>query len=147
MRDAVRCGRIGHGGTLDPKVSGVLPVCTGRAVRLTDIVLSSDKEYVCLMNLHGDVPEERIREVMGEFTGRIYQLPPVRSAVRRKLRIRRISELEILEIEGRRVLFRVACDAGTYIRSLCTDIGEALLCGASMGELRRTRSGRMRESS
>lgn len=144
-RDILHCTHVGHGGTLDPQVSGILPVCTGTAVRLTDIVLSSDKEYVCLMTLHGDVPEERIRKVMGEFEGRIYQLPPVRSAVKRKLRIRRISEMEILQIDGRRVLFRISCDAGTYARSLCVDIGEALLCGASMTELRRTRSGRMRE--
>lgn len=145
VRDVLHCERVGHGGTLDPGVSGILPVCTGKAVRLTDIVLSSDKEYVCLMVLHADVPEARIREVMAEFKGRIYQLPPVRSAVKRKMRIRRISELEILQIDGRRVLFRVACDAGTYIRSMCVDIGEALLAGASMAELRRVRSGRMRE--
>ena len=146
-RDALHVARIGHGGTLDPGVSGILPVCTGKAVRLTDVVLSSDKEYVCLMTLHGDVPEKKVREVMGRFTGRIYQLPPVRSAVKRQLRIRRIRELEILQVDGRRVLFRVACDAGTYVRSLCVDIGQVLLCGASMTELRRTRSGRMREGS
>lgn len=97
------------------------------------------------MTLHGDVPEDRVRGVFAEFTGRIYQLPPVRSAVRRQLRIRRIKELEVLEISGREVLFRVSCDAGTYVRTLCSDIGEVLLCGASMTELRRTRSGRMRE--
>lgn len=145
-RDAIHCEKIGHGGTLDPGVSGILPICTGRAVRLTDVVLSSDKEYVCLMTLHGDVPESRVRDTMSRFTGRIYQLPPVRSAVKRQLRIRRIKELEILQIDGRKVLFRISCDAGTYVRTLCIDIGEALLCGASMTELRRTRSGRMRES-
>jgi len=144
-RDALHAARIGHGGTLDPGVSGILPVCTGKAVRLTDVVLSSDKEYVCLMTLHGDCPEKKVREVIGRFIGRIYQVPPVRSAVKRRLRIRRIHELEILQIDGRRVLFRVVCDAGTYVRSLCVDIGEVLLCGASMTELRRTRSGRMRE--
>lgn len=145
VKGALHMGKVGHGGTLDPHVSGVLPICTGRAVRLTDVVLSSDKEYVCLMTLHGDVPEDRVRGVFAEFTGRIYQLPPVRSAVRRQLRIRRIKELEVLEISGREVLFRVSCDAGTYVRTLCSDIGEVLLCGASMTELRRTRSGRMRE--
>lgn len=146
-RDAIHADRIGHGGTLDPYVSGVLPICTGKAVRLTDVVLSSDKEYVCLMRLHGDVPEKRIREVMSEFVGRVYQLPPVRSAVKRQLRIRRIREMEVLEVEGRDVLFRISCDAGTYVRSLCVDIGEVLLCGASMLELRRPRSGRMYEGS
>ncbi|MBQ3737322.1 MAG: RNA-guided pseudouridylation complex pseudouridine synthase subunit Cbf5 [Candidatus Methanomethylophilaceae archaeon] len=144
-REALHVDRIGHGGTLDPYVSGVLPLCLGKAVRLTDIVLSSDKEYVCLMRLHGDRSEGRIREVIGRFVGRIYQMPPVRSAVKRQLRIRRISSIEIREIEGRDVLFVVNCDAGTYIRTLCTDIGEALGCGANMIELRRTRSGLLGE--
>lgn len=144
-RDAMGMKRLGHGGTLDPNVSGVLPLCCGKAMRLSDLVLSSDKEYVCLMRLHRERPEARIREVMGNFQGRIFQFPPLRSAVKRQLRIRRVSELEILEIDGRDVLFRVACDAGTYIRTLCTDIGEALGCGANMEELRRTRSGEMRE--
>jgi len=144
-RDAIKAERISHGGTLDPHVSGILPICTGKAVRLTDIVLSSDKEYICLMRLHADRPEPRIGEVMGRFRGRIYQMPPVRSSVKRQLRIRTVRELEILEIDGRKVLFRVSCDAGTYMRTLCTDIGEALGCGAHMEELRRTRSGRMTE--
>lgn len=146
VRDILHTDKIGHGGTLDPNVSGVLPICLGKAVRLTDIVLSSDKEYICIMKLHKDRPEEKIRAVMKEFQGRIYQFPPVRSAVKRQLRIRTISELEIIEINGRDVLFRVSCDAGTYIRTLCIDIGEALGCGASMSELRRTRSGSMDES-
>ncbi|MDR1690973.1 MAG: RNA-guided pseudouridylation complex pseudouridine synthase subunit Cbf5 [Candidatus Methanoplasma sp.] len=144
-RDALNVRDISHGGTLDPYVSGVLPICLGKAVRLTDIVLSSDKEYVCLMQLHNDVPKDRIVQVMGKFIGKIYQLPPVRSAVKRQMRIRTINELEIIEIDGRKILFRVSCDAGTYIRTLCTDIGEALGCKANMVELRRTRSGTMRE--
>ena len=144
-RDALHVDRIGHGGTLDPYVSGVLPVTTGKAVRLTDIVLSSDKTYICLMRLHADRPEKRIRAVMAKFQGKIYQLPPVRSAVKRQLRIRTIKELEILDIRGRDILFRIDCDAGTYVRTLCTDIGDLLGCGANMTELRRVRSGKMTE--
>ncbi|MDR0523270.1 MAG: RNA-guided pseudouridylation complex pseudouridine synthase subunit Cbf5 [Candidatus Methanoplasma sp.] len=144
-RDSLKVEKISHGGTLDPHVSGVLPICLGKAVRLTDIVLSSDKEYVCLMRLHGDVPEEKIRKVLGRFRGKIYQTPPARSAVKRQMRIRTVGELEILEIRDRDVLFRVSCDAGTYIRTICTDAGEAMGCGASMAELRRTRSGVMGE--
>lgn len=144
-KNAIHADRIGHGGTLDPYVSGVLPICVGKAVRLTDLVLSSDKQYVCLMRLHADRPEDRIRDVLSRFVGRIYQMPPVRSAVKRQLRIRRISDIHILEIDGRDVLFTVDCDAGTYIRTLCTDVGEALGCGANMIELRRTRSGLLKE--
>jgi len=146
-KNALHAENISHGGTLDPYVSGVLPICVGKAIRLTDVVLSSDKEYVCLMRLHKDVDEKRIIKVMGKFVGKIYQMPPVRSAVKRQLRIRAIDELEIFEIKGREVLFRVSCDAGTYIRTLCADVGEALGCGANMVELRRTRSGVMKEDS
>lgn len=145
-RDALKLDKMGHGGTLDPYVSGVLPLTTGKAVRLTDIVLSSDKEYICLMRLHDDRPERRVREVMSRFVGKIYQLPPVRSAVKRQVRIRTVKELEILDIRGRDVLFRMSCDAGTYARSLCVDIGDVLGCGAHMVELRRSRSGKMTES-
>lgn len=145
VRDILQVEKIGHGGTLDPKVSGVLPVATGRAVRSLNLTLKADKEYVCLMRLHRDKSEEAIRKVMATFVGRIYQTPPVRSAVKRQLRVRTIHELEVLEISGRDVLFRVDCDAGTYIRTLCVDIGDALAVGASMEDLRRTRSGNMTE--
>ena len=145
-RDALHVDKIGHGSTLDPYVSGILPICTGKAVRLTDLVLSSDKDYVCLMVLHHDRSEKKIREIIKSFEGKIYQLPPVRSAVKRQLRIRNVKAIDILEIKGRNVLFKISCDAGTYVRTLCTDIGEALGCGANMVELRRPRSGRMDES-
>ena len=146
VKDMLGMKKMGHGGTLDPNVSGVLPLCLGKAVRLTDLVLSSDKEYICLMRLHRDRDGSKIRQVMNNFVGKIYQFPPVRSAVKRQLRIRTITELQIIQISGRDVLFRVSCDAGTYIRTLCTDIGEALGCGANMIELRRSRSGSMDES-
>lgn len=133
--------RVGHSGTLDPQVSGVLLVMYGNTVRLAPILLKHDKEYICLMRLHGDVPREAVEAVAREFTGRIYQRPPRRSAVKRSLRIRRVHELEILDMEGRLVLFRVRCEAGTYIRSLCSHMGLALGVGAQMQELRRTRSG------
>ncbi len=133
--------RAGHAGTLDPQVSGVLVVMLGDAVRLARVLLSHDKEYVCLMRLHGDVPREDVERVAREFTGRIYQRPPRKSAVKRSLRIRRIHEIDILDMEGRLVLFRVRCDAGTYIRTLCSHMGMALGVCAHMQELRRTQSG------
>lgn len=135
----------GHSGTLDPGVSGVLVVMIGNAVRLAPILLNQEKEYVCLMRLHRSVSRERLEEVLGEFTGRIYQRPPRRSAVARRLRIRTISHIDLLDMEGQLVLLRVQCDAGTYIRSLCHHIGLALGTGAHMQELRRTRSGRFDE--
>ena len=133
--------QVGHSGTLDPQVSGVLLIMLGNAVRLAPLLLQHDKEYVCLMRLHGDVGRERIEQVAREYTGRLYQRPPRRSAVKRNLRIREVRELEILDINGRLVLFRADCDAGTYVRSLCHHMGLALGVGAHMIELRRTRSG------
>jgi len=137
---------VGHSGTLDPQVSGVLLVMLGRAVRLAPLLLQHQKEYVCLMRLHGDTTRERLDEVMEEFTGRIYQRPPRRSAVARNLRIRTIHSLTILDFADRLVLFRVTCDAGTYIRSLCHHVGLALGTGAHMQELRRTKSGAFNET-
>jgi predicted rRNA pseudouridine synthase len=132
---------VGHAGTLDPQVSGILLVMLGNAVRLAPLLLKHDKEYICLMRLHKEVDRQRIDAMAEEFSGRIYQRPPRRSAVKRLLRIRTIKKLEILDVQGRLVLFKVECDAGTYIRSLCHHMGLALGTGAHMQELRRTRSG------
>jgi H/ACA ribonucleoprotein complex subunit 4 len=139
--------RGGHGGTLDPAVSGVLPVAIQDATKVIQALLPAGKEYACVMQLHGDVPHHRLKEVLDEFTGEIYQRPPLRAAVRRKLRVRKIYYMELLERENRNVLMRVGCEAGTYMRKLCHDLGEALGCGAHMRELRRTRTGPFREES
>jgi len=133
--------RVGHAGTLDPGVSGVLTVMIGKAVRLAPLLLSEEKEYICLIRLHGDPDKSRVDAALAEFTGRIYQRPPRKSAVARNLRIRMIHEIELLDSDGRLLLIRVRCDAGTYIRSLCHHMGLALGTGAHMVELRRTRSG------
>jgi len=132
---------VGHAGTLDPQVSGILLVMLGNAVRLAPLLLKHDKEYVCLMRIHKEVDRQRIDAVAAEFSSRIYQRPPRKSAVKRLLRIRTIKKLQILDVQGRLVLFKVECDAGTYIRSLCHHMGLALGTGAHMQELRRTRSG------
>jgi len=99
------------------------------------------KEYVCVMKLHSQVSENRVKEVLEEFQGPLYQRPPVRSAVKRMLRTRTVYYNDYIEMNEKNVLFKVGCEAGTYIRKLCYDIGEALGCGAHMQELRRTRAG------
>jgi H/ACA ribonucleoprotein complex subunit 4 len=93
------------------------------------------------MKLHSQVSETKVREVLDEFQGQLYQRPPVRSSVKRQLRTRTIYYNDFLEMNERNVLFKVGCEAGTYIRKLCYDVGEALSCGAHMQELRRTRVG------
>jgi H/ACA ribonucleoprotein complex subunit 4 len=138
---------VGHGGTLDPKVTGVLPVTLEESTKIVQALLHSGKEYVCVMKLHGDAEEERVRNVLKEFEDLIYQRPPLRASVKRQLRTRRIYYIDFLEKDGRNVLFKVGCEGGTYIRKLCYDIGEILGCGAHMQELRRTRAGPFVENS
>jgi H/ACA ribonucleoprotein complex subunit 4 len=139
--------RIGHGGTLDPNVTGVLPVTLEDATKIVQALLNSGKEYVCVMKLHGDAPENRVKAVLAEFEDLIYQRPPLRASVKRQLRTRRIYYIDYLETDGRNVLFKVGCEGGTYIRKLCYDVGEILGVGAHMQELRRTRAGPFIETS
>ena len=141
VRDLVGAERAGHAGTLDPRVTGVLPIGFNEATRGLDALLVGDKEYVGVLELHQDVPDEKLRDMFRRFVGPIYQMPPVRSAVKRELRVRTIHELELLERERRLVLFRARCESGTYIRTLANDLGEALGVGAHLTDLRRTRSG------
>ncbi len=146
VRDMFGVPKAGHAGTLDPRVTGVLPVGLADATRALEALLAGDKEYVGVMQLHQDVEERKARSMMGRFVGEIYQTPPVRSAVKREQRTRRVHEFEPLEIDGRNVLFRVRCESGTYIRTLCSDVGEALGVGANMVDLRRTRTASFSEA-
>lgn len=141
VKKILKLSKAGHSGTLDPQVTGVQPIAIGRATRITHFFLTAPKEYICLMHLHKDIDEETIQEGINKFIGKIRQLPPIKSAVKRQVRTREIYELEILEIKERDVLFRVKCQAGTYIRKLCHDLGQELEIGAHMVELRRTQAG------
>jgi len=147
VKKIMKLQNIGHGGTLDPKVTGVLPITLEDATKVVQAFLYSGKEYVCVMKLHRDSNEGSIKQVLSEFEDEIYQRPPLRSSVKRQLRTRRIYYIDYIEYEGRNVLFKVGCEAGTYIRKLCFDIGEILEVGAHMQELRRTRSGSFTENS
>ena len=129
--------RAAHAGTLDPKVTGCLPIMLGDATRLAQAFLDGQKEYVAVLECHGPVPDD-IEAIAAEFVGPIYQKPPRKSAVVRRLRTRTIHDLEILETTDRRALVRIRCESGTYVRKLCHDLGLALGTGAHMGDLRRT---------
>ncbi len=133
--------KAGHGGSLDPAVTGVLPTATGRATRVVDALLKAGKEYVCIMHLHADVEKEDLVKALKEFTGKIMQLPPKKSAVLRRERERTVYYIDILEIDGKDVLFRMGSQAGTYVRKLCHDVGKKLKVGAHMAELIRTKAG------
>ncbi|NHI93144.1 MAG: RNA-guided pseudouridylation complex pseudouridine synthase subunit Cbf5 [Candidatus Lokiarchaeota archaeon] len=145
VRKILEIKKTGHGGTLDPKVTGILPVALQEGTKILQSLLLAGKEYVCIMKLHQEVPENKIRNVCNEFVGEIYQRPPIRASVKRRLRTRKIYYLDVLEIAEKNVLMRVGCQAGTYIRKICSDIGEALKVGAHMAELRRTRTACFKE--
>jgi len=130
----------GHTGTLDPNVTGCLPIAINNATKVTSALLPAGKEYVVLMHLHEEVPEKEIKKILKEFTGKMYQRPPVKSAVKRDLRIRTIYYNDLIEIKGKDILFKTGCQAGTYIRRLAHDIGVVLGCGAHMQQLRRSRT-------
>lgn len=167
--------RVGHGGTLDPMATGVLPIFIGRATRGVEFFESAEKEYIAGLRLGtvtntqdttGEVLEEhpvnvtrgQLEEVFRQFTGEIMQTPPMYSAIkiggqklyelaRRGKEVERparritIFELELLEGGGEDYTLRVRCSKGTYVRTLCHDIGAALGCGGCMSSLRRTKAG------
>ena len=145
IKEILEIEKAGHGGTLDPAVTGVLPVALGDAARALQVLLVAGKEYVALMKIHKNVEEKKIREVCKNFIGEISQMPPLRSAVKRVQRTREVYYLNILEVHNTEVLFRVGCEAGTYIRTLCVDIGKKLGCGAQLADLRRIRVGTITE--
>ncbi len=167
--------RVGHGGTLDPMATGVLPVFVGQATRAVEFSEAGEKEYVAGLRLGlvtdtqdvtGTVLEQRpvtadeasVRGALAAFTGEIDQIPPMYSAVKvdgqrlyalarkgqeveRKPRRITVYSLEILEKQsGTDYLLRCVCSKGTYVRTLCHDIGQALGCGGAMFSLRRTRA-------
>jgi predicted rRNA pseudouridine synthase len=137
VRDLVGVDRAAHAGTLDPKVTGCLPILLGDATRMAQVFLEGDKEYVAVLELHKPAPAN-VENVLAEFEGPVYQKPPKKSAVARRLRVRTIHDLTPLETEERRILLRIRCESGTYVRKLCHDLGLALGTGAHMGDLRRT---------
>lgn len=141
LRDSFELEATGHGGTLDPNVTGVLPVSIGRASKVIKVLQESSKEYICNLKLSKNPGRRELDQVFAKFIGPIYQIPPFQAAVKRELRIRRIYDLEILEHSSKSVLFRVECEGGTYIRNLCDDIGSVLGMKGEMEQLIRTKSG------
>jgi H/ACA ribonucleoprotein complex subunit 4 len=137
---ALGAEKVGHGGTLDPKVTGVLPVLLGRSTRVAEVLLGCDKGYEGVMALHGDVDDEALERGMESLHGVIEQMPPRRSAVARRLRERAVYRFEVTGREGRQARFAVDCQGGTYVRKLIHDLGLELGCGAHMASLRRVRA-------
>lgn len=139
IKSMLNQSKAGHSGTLDPMVTGLLPISLGNATKALQILLYGPKEYIAVIRLHNSVNKSKLYDCLKQFTGPIYQRPPQRSAVKRQTRIRNIYEIEVLDDTSRLLCLRVLCEAGTYIRKLVYDIGEIMQCGATMIELRRTR--------
>ncbi|MEP0824569.1 MAG: RNA-guided pseudouridylation complex pseudouridine synthase subunit Cbf5 [Nitrososphaera sp.] len=137
--------KAGHSGTLDPGATGLLPIGLGEGTKALSVLLLGPKEYYAIARLHSHVSDDRLKRVISEFTGEIYQRPPQRSSVRRVTRVRTVYEFDHLETYDRLVLMRILCQAGTYIRKIIYDIGEVLSPGATMVELRRTRVSNLSE--
>lgn len=175
VKKLAREKKVGHGGTLDPEASGVLPVCIGRATKAIDFIMEGEKEYIAKVKLgvvtdtydrEGKVlresnvnfTEEEIANAIFKFEGIINQVPPMYSALKqngkklyelaregkevyREPRRITIHSIDILSISSPIIEIKVRCSKGTYIRSLCYDIGEELGCGAMMWDLKRTATG------
>lgn len=176
IRNTLKIKKVGHAGTLDPLATGLLIVCTGKFTKKINEYMAQEKEYTGTITIGARTPtydlesdpenlkstdgitEETIRETTKQFTGEIFQVPPVHSAIKQKgkpvyllarkgikviLEPRKItiSEFEITNIEMPLISFRVVCTTGTYIRSLANDFGAAIDCGGYLSKLRRTKIG------
>ncbi len=139
IKKMLNISKAGHVGTLDPLVSGVLPVGLNNATKALNILHLGPKEYHAIARIHAHFSQKKLESLLKQFCGKIYQKPPQRSSVMRKTRIRNVFELELVEQKENLVLLRICCESGTYIRKLVYDIGEILGSGATMIELRRNR--------
>ncbi len=144
VKQSLKLSKTSHLGTLDPMVSGVLPVALNRACRLNEYLMHKDKTYVGIIRVHKEIDLKKFKEISKEFVGKINQIPPVRSSVKRAERVREIKSFEIIENQNKDFLFISKVQAGTYIRKLCSDIGEKI-GGAHMLELRRIEAGLFKE--
>ena len=140
-RDMIGLEKLGHGGTLDPFATGLLPLLSGKAMRLTGRILTHDKSYLAVLKIGREVEKTELEENMAKLTGKVYNVPPEISAVRVQVRTRKISRFEILDFDGTTVLTHIECEAGTYVRTMARDLGLLLDSPVELKELRRPSSG------
>lgn len=178
VRKILNIKKVGHTGTLDPDASGVLPICIGKATKVSELILNKDKSYICELTLgintdtydssgeilekfDVEVDEQKIKNAFDTQSGEINQFPPIYSALKvngkkmcdlarsgksdeivLKSRKVNIKDINILSINHNKIMFYVKCSKGTYVRSICYDIGKELGCGGHMSFLLRTSSGK-----
>ena len=142
VRDLLGLERLGHGGTLDPFATGVLPLMAGKSMKLTKGILKTDKTYVAVLKFAQETNIDSLNEVIDKLTGRIYNVPPEISAVKVQVRTRKIYKFELIENNSKQAIVRIFCEAGTYIRTIARDMGLLLGYNVELKELRRENSGR-----
>ncbi|KAH8607839.1 DKCLD domain [Trypanosoma vivax] len=147
IKRILKCEKTGQAGTLDTKVTGALIICIDRATRLVKSQQNAGKTYVGVLRLHDTVSQKNVVAALQRLTGPCFQRPPLIAAVKRQLRIRNIYSNQLIEYDKHRHLavFETHCEAGTYIRTLCVHLGLILGVGGHMEELRRIRTGVIRE--
>ena len=140
-RDLLGLDRLGHGGTLDPFATGVLPLMAGRCMKITNKILKHQKSYIAVFRFRQEPDIAALKSAMAAMTGRIYNVPPEVSAVKVQVRTRTVETFELLDTDGNDVVARIRCEAGTYIRTMARDLGLVLNTPVSLKELRREHSG------
>ena len=133
--------KMGHGGTLDPFATGVLPLMLGKTMRLTGAMLGQQKCYIAVMRFSEAPGADELASATAALQGMIYNVPPEISAVKVQVRTRTVSAFEVLDIDGRFAVMKIECEAGTYIRTIARDLGLLLAQEIKLVELRRTASG------
>ncbi len=142
VRDLFGLERLGHGGTLDPFATGVLPLLAGKSMKVTKKVLTHKKTYIAIFRCAEDPDADALASAMKRLTGRVYNVPPEISAVKVQVRTRKISTFDMIERNGKDFLTRIECEAGTYVRTMARDLGLMLGYKVELKELRREKSGR-----
>lgn len=142
VRDLFGLERLGHGGTLDPFATGVLPLLAGKSMKVTKKILTHKKTYIAIFRCAEDPDADALASAMKRLTGRVYNVPPEISAVKVQVRTRKISTFDMIERNGKDFLTRIECEAGTYVRTMARDLGLMLGYKVELKELRREKSGR-----
>jgi len=145
IKEELNLKKTGHFGTLDPNAHGVLPVGFNRGTRINPALAKADKRYVFEAKLHDQIPEKKIRKILHQFKGTNNQVPPKKSAVKRKEREREVYDIKLLDKQEKIILGEVHCESGFYVRTLITQLSEKLGTHGGMTELRRTQQGQITE--
>ena len=141
VKEELDLKKTGHFGTLDPNATGILPVGINTGTRIQDALTKANKEYVFEALLEDEKTEKELKEKLQSFKGTNKQTPPEHSAVKKEERDREIYEIELLETKGPKVLARVKCESGFYVRVLVQQLADKLDTQAELEELRRTQQG------